>query len=379
MLSRPVLPREERRGLGGAAKACHPRFARRGRAALLWAVAIFALGQAALAVAIDWRFSEIRDPPYGYKERRLLRRLLVTGGTRPTVVMVGSSRTENGLRGHDAERMLAGSDGSPVVFNFGLMATGPATELLTVRRLLARGVRPDLLLVEVLPTLLAGQVTTADLSNLSADHLWYSDLAPLKRCRLSGRLRAAWWAAELLPCHTHRFALLSAIAPGLLPAPRRQDWYDVADDSGWEPSPSPGHDPARRRRASDRVLEGHAGHLAGFHLGGPNPAALRELLALCRREGIPTVLVLMPEGSALRAGYPSAARAQIEDFLGELHRYYGAGVVDARDWLADEEFTDSHHPYPEGAARFTARLAREVIAPRLSSTSRRSLARSAAE
>jgi hypothetical protein len=40
-------------------------------------------------------------------------------------------------------------------------------------------------------------------------------------------------------------------------------------------------------------------------------------------------------------------------------------VVRARDWVPDEEFADSHHQLPDGAGRFSGRLAREVIAPRL--------------
>jgi hypothetical protein len=348
-------------------------FAGRGRATLLWGAALFLVGQLALAVAIEWRFSELRDPPYGYKEHRLLRRLAAVRPPPRTVVMLGSSRTLNALDAEEAERELAGPDGTPLVFNFGIAGTGPVTELLTLRRLLARGVRPDLLLVEVMPPLLAAQVPVADLTWLEPGRLWHSDLALLERYRPGARLRASWWEGWPVPCHSHRFALVSALSPGLLPLPHRFDCFGAVDDLGWRPVSAPRGDPRVTRAAIEHAHQAYAEHLNGFRLGGPNVAALRELLEVCRAEGISTVLVLMPEGSEFRSWYPPAARAQIEDFLAGLRRDCGADVVDARLWLADEDFVDGHHPYPEGAAHFSARLAREVIAPRLgraSATSR---------
>jgi hypothetical protein len=341
------------------------RVARRGRSALLWGAAAFVLGQLALAAAIEWRLPQLRDPHYAHKERRLLRRLAEAPAPPRTVLMLGSSRTACALRGQVAEWELAGPGGSPVVFNFGLSGAGPLTELLTLRRLLARGVRPDLLLIEVLPPVLAGQVTLAEVSRLEPGRLWYADLPLAERYVPEGRLRAGWWESWLLPCHSHRFAILSETSPGLLPLHQRMDWFRAIDDSGWAPSPNPDHSAERRRLGTENARREYAYYFGGFRLGGPNPPALRELLGLCRQEGIATVLVLMPEGSAFRAWYPPPAWAQVEDFLAQLRRDYGVAVVNAREWLTDEDFADSHHQFPEGAARFSARLARDVIAPRL--------------
>jgi hypothetical protein len=346
-------------------RARRPSVACRGRATLLWGAAAFLLGQLALALAIEWRFSELRDPPYGYKERRLLRCLAAAAPSPRLVVMVGSSRTLNALDAEEAERALAGPDGTPLVFNFGIAGTGPVTQLLTLRRLLARGVRPDLLLVEVMPLLLAGQVPVADLTWLEPGRLWYSDLALLERYRPGSGLRAGWWEGWPVPCHTHRFALVSALSPGLLPMPRRLDCFGAVDDLGWRPVSVPRGDPRVSHAATEHARQAYAEHLSGFRIGGPSTAALRELLEMCRAEGISAALVLMPEGSEFRSWYPQAARAQIDHFLDELRRDCGADVVDARLWLADEDFVDGHHAYPQGAARFSARLAREVIAPRL--------------
>jgi hypothetical protein len=331
----------------------------------LWGAALFVAGQLTLAAAIEWRLPQLRDPFYAHKERRLLQRLAAAPAPRRTVLMLGSSRTACALRGQDVERALAGPDGAPVVFNFGIPGAGPFTELLTLRRLLARGVKPDLLLVEVLPPVLAGQVTLAEISRLEPGRLWHADLPLVERYVPEGRFRAGWWESFPLPCHSHRFAILSETSPGLLPLHMRMDWFRAIDDSGWASSTTADHSSERRRIGTDNARREYTYYFNGFRLGGPNPPALLGLLELCRQEGIPTALVLMPEGSEFRSWYPPPVWAEVEGFLAELCRDYGVDVVNAREWLADEDFADSHHQYREGAARFSERLAREVIAPRL--------------
>jgi hypothetical protein len=339
--------------------------AARARTALLCGAAAFVLGQLALALAIEWRLPQLRDPHYAHKEERLLRRLAEAPAPPRTVLMIGSSRTVSALRGQEVERALAGPGGAPVVFNFGIPGAGPLTELLTLRRLLARGVKPDLLLVEVLPPVLAGHVPLAEVTRMDPARLWHADLPLVERYLPDSKVRAGWWEALPLPCHSHRFAIVSETSPGLLPLHQRLDWFRVIDDSGWGPPPNPDHGAERRRLGTENARREYTYYLTDFRLGGPNPPALRELLDLCRQQGIVAVLVLMPEGSDFRGWYPPPAWAQVEGFLAELRRDYGVAVVNARDWLPDEEFADSHHQFPEGASRFSERLAREVIAPRL--------------
>jgi hypothetical protein len=323
------------------------------------------LGQLLLAASAEWLLPALRDPPYGDKERVLLRRL--AGRSRRPVVMLGSSRTLYALRGRDAERALPPPDAAPVVFNFGLSGAGPLMELLTLRRLVADGIKPQLLLVEVHAPSLAGQVELADFGRMTPERLAHTELSLVERYMPGAHLRSRWWTNWLLPCYSHRFTILSELLPQVLPTEERMDWLRGMDDSGWCALPE-----LRRCREEEgrRFWMTIAHHeydqaLSEFRLGGPGPAALRELLALCRQHAIPTVLVLMPEGDEFRSWYPSAAWAQVESFLAELHCEFDVDVINARDWLAEQDFADSHHQFPEGAKRFSERLAREVIAPRL--------------
>src|SRR5262245_35057177 len=114
---------------------------------LAWGLAVFVGAQLALAAAIEqWR-PEWRDPEYGTK-RRLLHALLAEQPDRPLLLVLGSSRTDAGLR---PDRLPDVLPGSPVVFNFSLVGSGPFKELLCLHRLLAEGIRPQWLIVECWP------------------------------------------------------------------------------------------------------------------------------------------------------------------------------------------------------------------------------------
>jgi hypothetical protein len=73
----------------------------------------------------------------------------------------------------------------------------------------------------------------------------------------------------------------------------------------------------------------------------------------------------MPEGKAFRRLYPPEAWSQIESLTLALSREFEAPVINAREWMRDDDFSDAHHLLDEGAARFTDRLGREGVQPLL--------------
>src|SRR3954470_1530959 len=124
---------------------------RRGaRTALLTAL----VGFFAIQAGLDVLLGGLWQAYYSHK-LRALRRALHSADHPQLVVMLGSSRTDHALNGSAVEPLLARELGRPVVvYNFGVPTAGPVTHLLHLRRLLADGVRPDLLLVEVMPSFL---------------------------------------------------------------------------------------------------------------------------------------------------------------------------------------------------------------------------------
>ena len=101
----------------------------------------------------------------------------------------------------------------------------------------------------------------------------------------------------------------------------------------------------------------------GTHLHPRACQALSDLLADARRQGVPAALVVMPEGSPFRAIYPEKALGEIEGLLTGLQDHYHVPLVNAREWIADENLSDSHHLTVAGAEMFTDRLAFEFLLP----------------
>src|SRR5262249_12212197 len=149
-----------------------------------------------------------------------LHRRITTTVPPASVVMLGTSRVQDGLRGQAAEAVVSRALNRSVgVFNFGTPGTGPVRSLLTWQRLRRDGGRPDLLLIEVMPPQLSREDEQQDISEkgLPADRLSWSDLDLVQRYGGRPWLHAGWVASWLVPVYEHRFALVSRAAPALLP------------------------------------------------------------------------------------------------------------------------------------------------------------------
>jgi hypothetical protein len=162
-----------------------------------------------------------------------------------------------------------------------------------------------------------------------------------------------------VPVYAHRAAILSRLLPAWLQYADRLDWAWNCDDHGWTAAP----DALPPEKIQERVQQDrqhYAAAFEGFHTQGAATQALRELLRTCQGRHIPAVLVLMPEGSTFRRWYPADALTKIDALLDDLKRQYDAPRIDARDWIADEDFFDAHHLRAVGARRFSERLGREM-------------------
>src|SRR5438105_11251 len=111
----------------------------RGRAAVLWGIAAFVLGQLALIIVLErWR-PDLCDPEYGWRLDRLEKQLAAEPD-RPLLVALGSSRVGCGLRPEALPPCCLENGKRPLVFNMSLTASGPVMDLLCLRRLLDRGI-----------------------------------------------------------------------------------------------------------------------------------------------------------------------------------------------------------------------------------------------
>ncbi|QJW95358.1 hypothetical protein [Frigoriglobus tundricola] len=335
---------------------------RRAAQALGAGLVVFALLQIGLAVAA--RSALISDPFYGDKER-LLRRVERAGAPGAVKVLaLGSSRTEHGFAAGNVEH-AAGAAGRPATaFNFGTSAAGPVTNDVYLRRLLADGHAPALLLLEVLPVLMADTgAEPPETRTLAADRLSWAETDRLVgRYEFPAQFRADRAAADGLPWQSHRFKLLGRVAPKTLPYQLRFNTSRMTDAHGWlPPAGGPGPDP----QAGARTVAAYRDTLRDWRPGAAPAAALRDTLALCRAEHIDVALVLMPEASMFRALSPPVVQRRLSEFLAGTSAAFGCRLIDARDWVPDDGFLDGHHLLRPGAVVFTDRLTAEVIVPYL--------------
>lgn len=328
---------------------------------VLWGVGLFAVTQLALGAAAEL-YPRLRDPLFGDKLVKLKRKVAAPD-RRATVVMLGSSRTGLAFHGKRVEAALPGV----TAFNYGVPASGPVTHLVYLDRLLAAGITPDLLLVEVLPSMLADRPDAPLERNwFFADRLTHPELGTVIRHGFDpATVRRRWAESVALPAYSLRFQLMSRISASWLPWQVRFDWSRGSDECGWGEMIQQQVTAADRTAGFARAKLEYEPVLANWVPGGPAAGALRELLNRCQERGVPVVLVLMPEAANFRALYPPAAVERLTAFTGGLSRETGVPVVNAREWLPDAGFHDGHHMLTVGANQFTDRLAREVIAPRL--------------
>jgi hypothetical protein len=323
-----------------------------------WGLLGFALFQIGLAVAVEHRLPGVRDPEYADKLERL-RKCTVDAPGRPLVLMLGSSRT---IVGFEAGRLSGSSTvPGPVVFNFGLTGGCSFLELICFQRLLAAGIRPDLLLIEVLPAAL-NQLDDRPLEEvwLSGTRLRTAELSLLDPYHSDPtRLLRHWCESRCLPCAWRGRELQQALR---LDIHRKgsDGRTDQIDSHGWRCGFPNGMTPEERRRETECTRWQYEGVFGDFHLAEGAAGALCELLERCSRAHIPTILVLMPEGTEFRSWYTPAMRAGIDAYLERLSRTHQVPLIDARTWIADDDFQDAHHLIAEGARVFTDRLAREA-------------------
>jgi hypothetical protein len=331
---------------------------------------LFAAGHWALSAWLHRRHPEMCDPMWEYRLARLEERLAESPG-RPLVLVIGSSRVANGFSPRDMGDWRPAREPAPVVFNFATLGAGPVRELLTLRRLLAHGIRPDYLFVEVWPPFWGQRDPYCEKKAILETDLHLSDLPVLEELYDHGWEGIARVCAQGLPLVHNRTLVLHEYAPSLIPpdAAAKIPWtrlhWMTLDAHGWLPVLG-GRPPEASFAASmGNVRRTCQPILDDLEVTDLADRATRALLRECADQGIWVALLYMPEHSALRSWYPPRTRRLIADYLGRLRAENGVPVIDTRDWVGDEGFQDFSHMQDTGARVFSGRFGPEVLRPLL--------------
>src|SRR5262245_43927180 len=207
---------------------------RRARGTLLLGLAVFALTQVGLRVFIDECKPELRDPIFEIKYRQLAQLRSQHADPPATVVFLGSSMSANGMKAGDAEAPLASSLGRPVVsYNLATNGGGPITHLVYVERLLRRGLRPEMVVLEVSPLLFCKGQASMDILRFPPEVLEHDDVGIMERYGSQPDLRDEWWKARAVPAYGHRLMILNQSARLLVPFSEQIELWPDVDAHGW--------------------------------------------------------------------------------------------------------------------------------------------------
>ena len=329
---------------------------RSARRAVVWAFAAVATLQLGLSVALERFKPEWRDPEYGVRLRDF------PAMPRPSklAVILGSSRVQMGL--NPAAFALPDGVGA---YNFAQSGSGPVQELLTLKRLLAAGVRPDFLLVEVLPPALS---TASPVNRVGPSERYdWRDLGYLEAYgEPTHSLRAGWLRARLTPWSESRSVLLSRAGAGfLLPSAARRDFlWKQTRPGGWMPYFFETVEEGRREEGLRKTQQEYAGCLADLRVHPAVRQAHAELLELAANHGIRVVFFVMPESPRFRSWATPATRIAVRSYLDELTVASGHPVADLSEWaLPETDFADGHHLLRHAAEATSRRFSAEHVAP----------------
>lgn len=332
------------------------------RLELAWYLAGFLTVQLAVGAGVDQLWSAIRDPEVE-QEIRCLWRHRQAALHRPLVVALGSSRTKYGLRA-DRLNQEAGPDG-PLVYNLAIPASGPVFQHIVLRRVLAAGLRPQLVFLEVMPLSLSRRGGTPleermlDPARLNAEEM--ASVYPYYH--RTYKAWGPWVAARILPSYRHQAELGNALQFDLPSGTIQTGAGLPLETHGWQWMDRPQTAEAVQTKTQFALSQYES--TFDDNTLAPQPAqALRDLLATCRRENLPTALVIPPESTAFRSAY-RARYTGIEAYIRHVALEFGVPLHDARTWVEDDGFTDGHHLCVKGADRFTERFEREAFRPAL--------------
>ena len=313
----------------------------------VWAFPLAVMALAVVgAVATEGLRGESVDPEYGARIT-LLRTQLASNPDRPLFLVVGSSRVVAGFA-PETLPSLSTLDGRPILpFNLARMGAGPVTNYLTLTRLFRDNIRPVWVLIELMPGILAGEDSAAVARRCAARDLpvahpyvpvdkLYPEYLRERTVHLAGVVQRAWNPAD----PATQYGPLGGYL-GL------RDRFDTAERD--------------RLVAEQAVCYGPL--LRAFAVPPDADRAVRDSVRLCHDHGARVGLLMMPEGIDFRRLYGPGCEQRFVEYVVGVGQELEVPVIDARDWLAEDELADSHHALRQGAAKFTSRLIREVLGP----------------
>jgi hypothetical protein len=328
--------------------------------AIVWFALTTLAINAGVLFLLDGYRAGIRDPEYGRRVRRLQDRIAENPG-RPTVLILGSSRTAMGISPATWEAVRPGVSRSPdpMFFNMGQLGSGPLMELMVLRRLFADGLCPEAILFEYWPPFLYSDGVWAEAKRMGPERLSPLDRAVVRDYFPNpGQIEREMQRYRSNPVYANRERLLLQMMPAWLRADRRGDFgWTGLDPWGWLPGVNWEPGPSEQRSAALAACrETYKPLFSNYRISPDADRAIREAVTVAREHGVKVGFLYLPESSEFRGLYSSAAELAASEHLAELSRDLGVPVISTRTWMDDGLLVDGFHLSQIGAGEFTRKL-----------------------
>lgn len=357
------IPAAESDGDRTAARPRANRRLRRARSTVVGAILGLVVLNLALSVAVNLR-PGLRDPMFDLPAARFGDRVAQTDSNAVTVAFLGSSRTGGGIRPAVVEELVASETGRPcIAHNLHVPGNGPVGELVHWQRLLDRGARSDVLVIEIIPAgyaMVNGKTEQA--KTFHGDRMTRAETQRVQAFGFPPDVEDEWREANANPWFGFRFQMLGILRPRWLPPGVARHEGRPAVDLGWQQPFFVAHKPDQFGAAIELNQGILYKPMQAARFDGPPAAAMRDLVRSCREHGTVPAAFVTPEASPVRAWYPAEVNRELREFVDEL-RAAGAVVADGRDWLPDEAYSDGHHVVRLWADEYTRQVTRAVVVP----------------
>lgn len=291
---------------------------------------------------------EITDTDY-HARLKIIRNVTAEYPECPLGIVMGSSRMVWAFR---PEQLPEPAAGEVSWANAAHIGAGPTINRILLHRYLRDGVRPSVAVIEIMPTFF-----TKENNRFVSGHFAASDW-PLARKYADQPFNYDYYFLR------HRVTRAPDIA-------RVVDPYEGSVQllpRGGHPTIDLEVTSFDRERRTAAAFKNNAEYLRRLRARPAADRAFRDTLREATDNGIRVVLLRSPEGPTFRAWYDPETLARFDAYIAEVAAEFHIPILDARLWLEEEDFFDSHHVLKRGADKFTARFAKEL--PALLTTSR---------
>lgn len=319
------------------------RLARRARLAVVLVPVAFVFALLSSWAVAETVTPEITDTDYHIR-LRMIRTAAAEHPGRPLGLTLGSSRTVWAFR---PEELPESPDSNDVYWlNAAHVGAGPPLNRVLLHRLLRDGVRPAVVVLEVMPPFFVKEN-----NRFVTAHFATSDMSLVRQYSDTTFGYDYHFLRHRITRATDIARVTDPFAGYLAPLPR--GGHPHIDDT------ISAEERARRTAFAHRM---NIQNIQNMTVRPGADRAFRDTLREAADHGIRVVLLRSPEGPAFRSWYNPEGLARFDAYIAQVAREHGAAVLDARLWLDEEDFYDSHHVLKRGAQKFTARFAREMPA-----------------